>query len=95
MQVHEIQSICLEELRHIGIHLLRSTPYSMSGEPIDPEFVGFASPNGFLFQILATRPEFEAFKAVVELRGIHLNFRWKPQHLSSKFLYEIQAVERW
>jgi hypothetical protein len=96
MDAYEIQTVVLECLREAQVpRVLRTTIYSLSGEPGEPDVPARFKRNTVLVVFIATYGEFMTFRNCAGSRGVWVNASWKKFGKTDRFVYEVAAVEKW
>jgi hypothetical protein len=92
---NDIQKITLEELKRVGAHILKSTPYSLSNEPGEGEDVQVPDfENCFIIGAIMTKDSYYDFRAKCNARGVWINAKyWEFDRSGTQFEYSIQAVQ--
>jgi hypothetical protein len=95
MLVHNLQKIVLSALRDHAAHVLKTTIYSLSDEPDDPQ-VSRATVDvpTVVVEVLMTRDQFFTMRGELADKGIRVNYRWQAVKGDEKTFYEIAARPR-
>lgn len=96
MDVFEIQKVVLECLLAAGVpRILRTTLYSISKDAAEVGVIARAKRNRVHVDVVASYQEYMAFRGCANVRGVWIRAAWSPFGQSDRFVYEIDAVEKW
>ena len=96
MHVFEIQKVVLECLLAAGVpRILRTELYSVSKLAAEVGVIAGAKRNRVHVVVVASYQEYMAFRACANVRGVWIRAEWSPFGQSHRFVYELDAVEKW